>query len=363
MEFITKAKHIISIYDGIYPLGYNDTFRDILINSENAHITIDTLKEDAVHFWIKPDHNDRNFSSDNLTLLAWIISSSPSESTAYLINKNFSTQKLFPYFYKDNHELLNQWDGKTIIALIFISKIIFIDVNNFKNVDLFIPKRDTEEECFRTIKHNSKIIISTERLKNIMLNKKETTMNIPMTNDFEFGPATESVRISPTGIAVTNDNEHWFTYDPKTAKTVDVTGFTFDFPGMLYKMPVAVKDLREGDVVLHKGKPMFITGVDSNGIDAIDILESEAKVILPVTNMFNFSYVTKIVSFINLGGSPSPDQPFGNIMPIMAAQALFNDGGENGFPGGIEKLFMYNAMMGNGSSPFGNLFNFNNNNE
>lgn len=99
-----------------------------------------------------------------------------------------------------------------------------------------------------------------------------------------------------------------------TGATIDVTGFTFDFQ----KMPAAIKDLRAGDMVLHRGKPMYVQSVEEDGIHCIDILNSEAKVIVPVTNMFGFNFVTKVVSLMNFNAAqPSAENPFGNLMPFM----------------------------------------------
>lgn len=80
-------------------------------------------------------------------------------------------------------------------------------------------------------------------------------------------------------------------------------------------MPAAIKDLRAGDMVLHRGKPMYVQSVEEDGID---ILNSENKVIVPVTNMFGFNFVTKVVSLMNFNAAqPSAENPFGNLMPFM----------------------------------------------
>lgn len=74
-------------------------------------------------------------------------------------------------------------------------------------------------------------------------------MKMPTMN-FDFGPFTESgvVALSPYGIAVRSSKGEYLTYNAATGATVDVTGFTFDFQKMIYKMPAAIKDLRAGDM-------------------------------------------------------------------------------------------------------------------
>lgn len=180
--------------------------------------------------------------------------------------------------------------------------------------------------------------------------------------NLDFGPINDGVAFSPYGLAVRNSKGEFYTYNPATAQTIDVTGFTFDFKGMIYRMPVAVKDIKVGDMIIHKNKPMFVTSIDNTNIEVIDILDSEIKSIIPTTNPFGFNFVTKIVSLVNFSGNaPSPDQPFGNIMPMMIASAVLGDSdGEGSMFENMDmgKLFMLN-MMTNGSNPFGNLFNFN----
>ena len=193
--------------------------------------------------------------------------------------------------------------------------------------------------------------VSTTKAVETKTNIKENdTMN------FDFGPFTESgvVALSPYGIAVRSSKGEYLTYNAATGATVDVTGFTFDFQ----KMPAAIKDLRAGDMVLHRGKPMYVQSVEEDGIHCIDILNSENKVIVPVTSIFGFNYVTKIVSLMNVtAGAPSADNPFGNIMPYMFMQSMLSDGDNDG---DMSKMLMLSMMMNGGSTPFANLFNFNN---
>lgn len=162
------------------------------------------------------------------------------------------------------------------------------------------------------------------------------------------------VALSPYGIAVRSSKGEYLTYNAATGATVDVTGFTFDFQ----KMPAAIKDLRAGDMVLHRGKPMYVQSVEEDGIHCIDILNSEAKVVVPVTSIFGFNYVTKVVSLMNVtAGAPSADNPFGNIMPYMFMQSMLSDGDNDS---DMSKMLMLSMMMNGGSTPFANLFNFNN---
>lgn len=81
---------------------------------------------------------------------------------------------------------------------------------------------------------------------------------------------------------------------------------------------------------------------------------------IPITNMFGFNFITKIVSFLNFGSStPTEEQPFGNIMPIIMASMVFNEDEDSTFGNmDMSKLMMISMLSGN-SNPFGNMFNFN----
>ena len=192
--------------------------------------------------------------------------------------------------------------------------------------------------------------VSTTKAVETKTNIKENdTMKMPTMN-FDFGPFTEPgvVALSPYGIAVRSSKGEYLTYNAATGATVDVTGFTFDFQKMIYKMPVAIKDLRAGDMVLHRGKPMYVQSVEEDDIHCIDILNSEAKVVVPVTNMFGFDFVTKIVSLMNFNAAqPSAENPFGNLMPLMMMSSVMGDDSDNDFS---------KMMMMGGSNPFTTMF-------
>lgn len=196
-------------------------------------------------------------------------------------------------------------------------------------------------------------VSTTKMVETKTIIKENDTMKMPTMN-FDFGPFTEPgvVALSPYGIAVRSSKGEYLTYNAATGATVDVTGFTFDFQKMIYKMPAAIKDLRAGDMVLHRGKPMYVQSVEEDGIHCIDILNSENKVIVPVTNMFGFNFVTKVVSLMNFNAAqPSAENPFGNLMPFMMMSSVMGDDSDNDF----SKMMMMSMMMG-GSNPFTAMF-------
>lgn len=144
--------------------------------------------------------------------------------------------------------------------------------------------------------------------------------------NFDFGPcANDNVRMSMYGIAIKNAAGTYVSYDAINGEIVDVDVFNFDGGKYMFKIPVAIKDVKVGDVVIHNRTPMFVIGFAENTGDliAVDIRAGEKKTIMPVRNMFHFDFVTKIVSLFNMNGmtQPSADMPFGNMLPLM----LMND--------------------------------------
>ena len=165
--------------------------------------------------------------------------------------------------------------------------------------------------------------------------------------NFNFGPCTnDQVRMSMYGLAIKNASGEWVSYNDGQVVNVDV--LNFDGAKYMFKMPVAVKDIAVGDIVIHNRVPMFVESVE-NGIHVVDIRAGEKKEILPTTNMFGFNFVTKIVSLFNaFQSSPTPDQPFGNMLPFL----MLN--GEDGKSMDSDTVLMF--MMMQNQSGSANIF-------
>lgn len=162
--------------------------------------------------------------------------------------------------------------------------------------------------------------------------------------NFDFGPCTnDQVRMSMYGLAIKNASGEWVSYNDGQVVNVDV--LNFDGAKYMFKMPVAVKDIAVGDIVIHNRVPMFVESIE-NGIHVVDIRAGEKKEILPTTNMFGFNFVTKIVSLFNaFQSSPTPDQPFGNMLPFL----MLN--GEDGKSMDSDTMLMFMMMQNqNGST-------------
>lgn len=137
--------------------------------------------------------------------------------------------------------------------------------------------------------------------------------------NFDFGKITnDSIRMSMYGMAVKNTSGVWTAYDKSTGDLMDVDVFNFDGSNFLFKMPVAIKDIVVGDVVIHARKPMFvISKTEAGDLVAIDPVAGEKKTIMPVRSPFGFNFCTKIISLFDslmpTAETPSADNPFGSL--------------------------------------------------
>lgn len=139
--------------------------------------------------------------------------------------------------------------------------------------------------------------------------------------NFDFGKITnDSIRMSMYGMAVKNVSGVWTAYDKGTGDLMDVDVFNFDGSNFLFKMPVAIKDIAVGDVIIHARKPMFvISKTEAGDLIAIDPVAGEKKTIMPIRSPFGFNFATKVVSLFDnlMGQAPTSENPFGNMWMLM----------------------------------------------
>ena len=172
-----------------------------------------------------------------------------------------------------------------------------------------------------TISLTDNIEDTARKVFNEEWNKRKENDKMKFGN-FDFGPcANDNVRMSMYGIAIKNAAGTYVSYDAANGEIIDVDVFNFDGGKYMFKLPVAIKDVKVGDVIIHNRTPMFVVGFAENTGDliAVDIRAGEKKTIMPMRNMFHFDFVTKIVSLFDMNGitQPSSDMPFGNMLPLM----------------------------------------------
>ena len=196
----------------------------------------------------------------------------------------------------------------------YLSHIHIYQLDDSAAYDLWqdVPKVVINEEGLHIDGKNINNII--DEATNLSINRKENdSMNL--FKNFDFGSCSnDNVKMSMYGIAVKNATGTWVSYDPNSGNIIDVDILNFDAK-YLYKMPVAIKDVKAGDTIIHCRKPVFVTKNEDGKILCVDPAAAEEKIILPVKNMFGFDFVVKIINLfdgINGFEAPSADQPFGN---------------------------------------------------
>lgn len=169
-----------------------------------------------------------------------------------------------------------------------------------------------------------KMIEQFKKQNNKIQEKEEYEMDIM--KNFHFGPCGDRAKISPIGIAIKNNNGEWVSYDKEKHEIINVDLLNFGDSNFVYMIPVAIKDIAEGDAVIHNKHIMFVKKVRSDGVTVVDITDGEYKKILPTKSMFGFDFITKVVSVMDLSKTEaSADNPFGNLLPFLLLNGNKND--------------------------------------
>ena len=140
--------------------------------------------------------------------------------------------------------------------------------------------------------------------------------------NFDFGPVKgDNIRMSMYGLAVKNRDGNYVAWDKVNENIMNVDILNFNGDGLMYKIPVAIKDIKDGDIVIHNKVPMFVLEVFEKSLDVIDIYSGERKSIILSRSPFGFDFATKVISLIDFGtmsgAAPSEDNPFGNMWPLL----------------------------------------------
>ena len=190
---------------------------------------------------------------------------------------------------------------------------------------------------------------SIKETKNEIVNKYNEKEKDNMKGfNFNFGPCTsDNIKMSVYGLAIQNINGEWVSYDTKSGQIMNVDLLNFDGRKFMFKMPVAIKDIAKGDIVIHNKVPMFVLDIKDDGVIAVDVRAGEEKKILPTNSPFGFNFVTKVVSMFNaFNSAPTPDAPFGNFLPFM----MISEDNE------IDPFVMCMMMQNMNNAQYNNMF-------
>lgn len=203
---------------------------------------------------------------------------------------------------------------------------------------------------------NTKVDKSNDEDANCEESKENNFMNKNFMN-FKFGKVeSDDVRISMYGIAIKNIDGRYVSWDVKNHSVMDVEIMNMPCGDFLYMMPVAIKDIKSGDVVIHNRVPMFVVEVHTSTLKVIDIREGAEKEIYLTKSPFGFNFATKVISLIDMtGNQANADNPFGNFLPfmLMGDGKMDSDmlpmmmlmGGANGFTNMASNPMMLYFMM------------------
>ena len=229
------------------------------------------------------------------------------------------------------------------------------DYNNYGNGltylgDIIVTKGEVQEMVDNAI----------NKLKNEKVEENNMNTNAIVKN-FDFGPCSgDTVHMSMYGIAVKNAAGTWVSYDAKNGSIMDVDILNFNASKLLYKMPVSIKDICAGDVVIHMKKPMFVKSCNyiAKTLTVVDIYNGETKDIILTRSPFGFDFATKVVSLVDFTKlNADSDNPFGSnpmLFALMMGDGNFsNDSllplmlmGNGGFDMN-NPMMMYFLMSGN----------------
>lgn len=252
-------------------------------------------------------------------------------------DKSFGTF-LFNHMFNEEERTMATYSNNTSInvsapfnaekATISVDTADYLNTSNWYDNRTSANSTAIDSRTFTYYTNDFPSIIETiekleDRVNNLEYkNNEEENKNMKGFN-FDFGPCTsDQCHMSMYGIAIKNAAGTYVSYNPNSNEIVDVDVLNFDGAKFMYKLPVAINAVAIGDVIIHNRKPMFVVGLpteSNNTFTCVDVYAGEQKQIIPTVNMFGFNFITKIVSLFNAIGdnAPSPDQPFGNMLPLM----------------------------------------------
>lgn len=139
--------------------------------------------------------------------------------------------------------------------------------------------------------------------------------------NLDMGKITDdTIKMSARGPAFHTGGGNYATYE--NGDLTDVTAMLLPID-LMFKMPVAIKDVKVGDIVRHANDYVVVTKVDDGKFEVVHPKRREVATILPLKNMFGINYLTKVISLAGdlmkgIGGDANADNPFGAYLPMLA---------------------------------------------
>ena len=262
-----------------------------------------------------------------------------------IVEDNFIKNKLHNYFTIMNQNGYNYRQAKVIITYweygdMFKDKpkpenpILFIKLISpciqkedfpFKeevaNMNISDVSDIYTQSCTNTYKNSSKKTnisnIDNKFTESYNFNRKENkSMFDNLMKNLVIGKV--SGETSLYGPAFKDAEGRLVSYDTNSKSWIDVTGMTFENFGFTYALPVAKKDIKVNDFILHNNNWARVVEINKN-IKVEKIYEKEVVEVIPTKNLLGFDFYTKLVYFDLTGvtDNATEDNPFGNLLPLM----------------------------------------------
>ena len=159
-------------------------------------------------------------------------------------------------------------------------------------------------------------------------------------------------RLGMNGRIAIKTSDGYKTYDPKTGNVTNCSNFVLDVCDDMF-MVIPTRKLKEGDIVLINGKPMYILNVKSaNRVEAMNYEDSTIQTVIPERHaIMGRRFYGKIVSLIGSGFGAGKGGFFKNMLKLKMMSSMMggnNNSNNNNIFGGNNALPMM-MLMSNGS--------------
>lgn len=212
-------------------------------------------------------------------------------------------------------------------------------LNYFKNKDK--PKKEKQEQ-------------EPEKKKEKM--EENNMSESKLFPKLKFGKLNDaSVKISHLGIAIKNKEDIYVSYDKNTKSILNVDILSVDADSLLYAMPVQISDIKEGDCILHNGTYYYIK-FNNNVIKGVNYYDGVEEVINITTNIMGFNFVTKVISIMDLMGTPGNNPGNAMMLPLLLKEESSSSSSDD-----MMKIMLMAQCMqqpnGQTDNSLGNMFN------
>ena len=155
-------------------------------------------------------------------------------------------------------------------------------------------------------------------------------------------------RLGMNGRIAIRTSDGYKTYDPKTGNVTNCSNFVLDVADDLF-MVIPTRKLKEGDIVLINGKPMYILEVKAkNRVEAMNYEDSTIQTVIPERHaIMGRKFYGKIVSLLGNGFGKTKGGFFKNMLKLKMMGAMMGGRDEDsGFGGNTLPMMM---LMNGGS--------------